>query len=73
MEKLLEKISEKEKATESLATDVEMEKWRLEQNQMAGEDSRKGHENFVSDPEAEFKNIVLNAKSKRVVIQPLRF
>ena len=38
---LLEKISEKEEACETLAADVEMEKRRLEEDQTAGEEIRK--------------------------------
>ena len=41
LDTLLEEINEKEEASETLAADVEMEKRRLEEDQMAGEEIRK--------------------------------
>ena len=74
LDTLLEEISEKEEASETLAADMgEREKRRLEEDQMAGQEMRKRAMETLSETQKRNIKIVPNAKSERVVIQPWHF
>ncbi|CAB3992425.1 Hypothetical predicted protein [Paramuricea clavata] len=77
LDTLLEEISEKEEASETLAADMgEREKRRLEDDQMAGQEMQKRAMGTLSETQKRNTKIDQdspNAKSERVIIQPWHF